>query len=181
MILNEDYFDDIEITDNDIDSSEEDSADATLKYDNPSDWFANEINGKYSAALFIPMNTDKQFNHTIYDNYNEWKWMVPYIQKRIGYIFTECGAEYYSPEQVILQDEISVYINGYEGCMFNDFHNYKIVSPVGIKEVIRRHRCICMPFFFNFPKTQAYRVVCKLIGCILKFMWNGKVSGYLES
>ena len=64
MILNEDYFDDIEITDNDIESPE-DSADATFKYDNPSDWFANEINGKYSAVLHIPINTDKNYNGTI--------------------------------------------------------------------------------------------------------------------
>ena len=65
MILNEDYFDDIEITDDDIYSSEEDSAVATFKYDNPSDWFTNEINGKYSAVLHIPMNTDKIYNGTI--------------------------------------------------------------------------------------------------------------------
>ena len=62
MILNEDYFDDIEITDNDIDSSEEDT---TFKYDNPADWFTNEIKGKYSAVLHIPINTDKHYNGTI--------------------------------------------------------------------------------------------------------------------
>ena len=65
MILNEDYFDDIEITDDDINSSEEDSANATFKYDDPSDWFNNEINGKYSAILFIPMNTDVKQKHNI--------------------------------------------------------------------------------------------------------------------
>ena len=65
MILNEDYFDDIEITDDDIESSKEDSADATLKYDNPTEWFANEINGKYSVIMYIPMNTDKNYNGTI--------------------------------------------------------------------------------------------------------------------
>ena len=64
MILNEDYFDDIEITDNDIDSSEY-SADATLKYDKPSDWFANEINGKYSASLYIPMSTDNNVDSNL--------------------------------------------------------------------------------------------------------------------
>ena len=65
MILNEDYFNDIEITDDDINSSEEDSANATFKYDEPSDWFNNEINGKYSAILFIPMNTDSKQKHEI--------------------------------------------------------------------------------------------------------------------
>ena len=64
MILNEDYFDDIEITDNDIDSSEY-SADATFKYATPEEWFANEIKGKYSAVLHIPINTDKNYNGTI--------------------------------------------------------------------------------------------------------------------
>ena len=65
MILNENYFDDIEITDNDIETSKEDSADVTLKYDKPSDWFANEIKGKYSASLYIPINTDKNYNGTL--------------------------------------------------------------------------------------------------------------------
>ena len=97
MILNENYFDDIEITDDDIESSE-DSANATFKYDEPSDWFNNEINGKYSAILFIPINTDGEEKYDIYYNYNKWKWIVPYIQKRLSYIFTEYGAEYYSPE-----------------------------------------------------------------------------------
>ena len=64
MILNEDYFDDIEITDKDIESPE-DSADAILKYDKPSDWFANEIKGKYFISLYIPINTDKNYNGTI--------------------------------------------------------------------------------------------------------------------
>ena len=65
MILNEDYFNDIEITDDNINSSEEDSANTTFKYDDPSDWFNNEINGKYSAILFIPMNTDSKQKHEI--------------------------------------------------------------------------------------------------------------------
>ena len=65
MILNEDYFDDIEITDDDIESSKEDSADVILKYATPEEWFANEINGKYSEILFIPMNTDSNYDGTL--------------------------------------------------------------------------------------------------------------------
>ena len=65
MILNEDYFEDIEITDDDIESSKEDSADVILKYATPEEWFANEIKGKYSAVLHIPINTDKNYNGTI--------------------------------------------------------------------------------------------------------------------
>ena len=89
--------------------------------------------------------------------------------------------EYYSPEQVILQDTVGIYKNCYEGCMFNDFHDYKIISKYTIDVVSRRNWFVYMPFFFNFPKTQSYRVVCKLISSIIKFMWGDKMSGYLES
>ena len=81
--------------------------------------------------------------------------MVPYIQKRLGYIFTECGAEYYSPEQVILEDTVYIftYGNDYELCEFNDFHDYKIISKSTVEEVSKRSWFIYMPVFFNFPKT----------------------------
>jgi hypothetical protein len=59
MILTEDYFDDIEITDDDIKSSVED----TIL--DPSDWFDNEIKGKYSAGLLFPINTDGEQKHRI--------------------------------------------------------------------------------------------------------------------
>ena len=105
---------------------------------------------------------------------------MPYIQKRLGYIFTEYGVEYYTPEQVILQDTTN-YKNCYEGCMFYDFRDYKIISKFTMDVVSKRSWFIYMPFFFNFPKTQSYRVVCKLIGIILKFLWSDKMSGYLKS
>ena len=108
--------------------------------------------------------------------------MVPYIQKRLGYIFTEYEVEYYSPEQVILEDTVYIFTYGkdYEGCVFNDFHDYKIISKTTIEEVSRRHWGIYMPVFFNFPKTQSYRVVCKLISIILKFLWKGKMFDYID-
>ena len=105
---------------------------------------------------------------------------MPYIQKRLYYLFTEYGVEYYSPEQVILQDFIHLYKIDYKGCMFHDFHEYKIISED--IEIDSQYRLfICMPVFFNFPKTQSYRVVCKLISSIIKFLWEGKISSYLES
>ena len=52
---------------------------------------------------------------------------MPYIQKRLYYFFTAYGAECYSPEQVILQDELYNYFKGYVGCVFKDFHEYKII------------------------------------------------------
>lgn len=106
--------------------------------------------------------------------------MVPYIQKRLYYIFTEYGAEYYSTGQVILEDLNINYKNGYKGCMFNDFHDYKIISKSNIKTLNYRSWYIYMPVFFNFPKTQSYRVVCKLISNIIKFLWEDKLSSYLE-
>ena len=105
---------------------------------------------------------------------------MPYIQKRLYYLFTAYGAEYYTPEQVILQDTTGIYKNCYEECVFHDFYDYKIISKFTFKEVSRRHWGIYMPVFFNFPKTQSYRVVCKLISSIIKFLWEGKMSGFME-
>ena len=101
---------------------------------------------------------------------------MPYIQKRLYYFFTAYGAECYSPEQVILQDELYNYFKGYVGCVFKDFHEYKIIS----EHPYKKYMYIYMPVFFNFPKTLSYRVVCKLISSILKFLWSDKMSGYLE-
>ena len=92
----------------------------------------------------------------------------------------EYGAEYYSPEQVILQDRVHLFGNGYKRCMFNDFHDYKIISKFTMDVVSQNHWCIYLPVFFNFPKTQSYRVVCKLISSIIKFLWDGKLSSYLS-
>ena len=78
---------------------------------------------------------------------------MPYIQKRLRYIFTEYGVEYYTPEQVILQNTTGIYKNDYEGCMFNDFHEYKIISKYTIDVVSQGRFFIYIPFFFNFPKT----------------------------
>ena len=78
---------------------------------------------------------------------------MPYIQKRLGYIFTEYGVEYYTPEQVILQDTTAIYKNGYEGCMFHDFRDYKIISKFTMDVVSKHSWFIYMPVFFNFPKT----------------------------
>ena len=92
----------------------------------------------------------------------------------------EYGAEYYSTEQVILQDRIHLFGNGYKRCMFNDFHDYKIISKFTMDVVSQNHWCIYLPVFFNFPKTQSYRVVCKLFSSIIKFLWEGKLSSYLS-
>ena len=80
---------------------------------------------------------------------------MPYIQKRLYYIFTEYGAEYYNPGQVILQDLIYHYNNSYKGCMFHDFHDYKIIyiSEDNIDIDSYHEFLIYMPVFFNFPKT----------------------------
>ena len=80
---------------------------------------------------------------------------MPYIQKRLGYIFTEYGVEYYNPGQVILQDMVYHSDNGYKGCMFRDFHDYKIISISGDTTDIDSYYefLIYMPVFFNFPKT----------------------------
>ena len=57
MILNEDYFDDIEITDDDINSSEDDVPSSYNKYATPEEWFA-DIKSRYTHRIEIPLKVN---------------------------------------------------------------------------------------------------------------------------
>ena len=57
MILNEDYFKDIEITDDDINSSEDDVPSSYNKYATPEEWFA-DMKSRYTHCIEILLNID---------------------------------------------------------------------------------------------------------------------------
>ena len=60
MILNEDYFKDIEITDDDIDSSENDVLSSYDKYATPEEWFAG-MKSRYTYCIEIPLSQEYQW------------------------------------------------------------------------------------------------------------------------
>ena len=75
MILNENYFDDIEITDDDIQSPEVDAPSSYDKYDNPEQMFA-DMKSKYAHCIDIPLM-----------HYCQRKWDLSLILKKLFYIF----------------------------------------------------------------------------------------------
>ena len=85
MIINEDYFDDIEITDKDIESSEDDVLSSYDKYDNPEQMF-KDMKSKYAHCIEIPLKRDIS-----------WKLKPNLIIKRLLYVFDTYGIEYSEP------------------------------------------------------------------------------------
>ena len=85
MILNEDYFDDLKLTDEDIESSEANASSSYNKYDNPEQMFI-DMKSKYAHCIEIPLMHDYQ-----------WTWNIQLILKRLFYIFDAYGMEYSEP------------------------------------------------------------------------------------
>ena len=57
MILNEDYFKDIEITDDDIESSDDIVISHNKEYATPEEWFA-DMKSRYTHCIEILLNLD---------------------------------------------------------------------------------------------------------------------------
>ena len=82
MRLNEDYFDDLNLTDEDIESSDGINDD---EYDNPEQMFM-DMKSKYAHCIEIPLRQKHQ-----------WKWNLSLILKRLFYIFDAYSIEYSEP------------------------------------------------------------------------------------
>ena len=82
MILTEDYFKDIEITDDDIESSDDIVISNNNEYATPEDWFM-DMKSKYTHCIEIPLMRDIQ-----------WKLNLKLIIKRLLYVFDTYGIEY---------------------------------------------------------------------------------------
>ena len=85
MILTEDYFKDIEITDDDIESSDDIVISHNNEYDNPEQMFM-DMKSKYAHCIEIPLMRDIQ-----------WKLKPNLIIKRLLYMFNAYGIEYSEP------------------------------------------------------------------------------------
>ena len=82
MILNEDYFKDIEITDDDIKSSESNASSSYDEYDNPEQMFI-DMKSKYAHCIEISLKRNCK-----------WKWDLSLILKRLFYVFDIYEMEY---------------------------------------------------------------------------------------
>ena len=85
MILNENYFDDLKLTDDDIVSSDDIAVSHNKKYDTTEEWFM-DMKSKYAHCIEIPLTQKHQ-----------WKWNLTLILKRLFYIFDAYEIEYSEP------------------------------------------------------------------------------------
>ena len=85
MRLNEDYFDELKLTDEDIESSDSIAISNNGEYDNPEQMFM-DMKSKYAHCIEMPLRQKHQ-----------WKWNLSLIQKRLFYIFDAYSIEYSEP------------------------------------------------------------------------------------
>ena len=82
MILNEDYFDDLKLTDEDIESPEAETSSSYDEYDNPEQMFI-DMKSKYAHCIEISLKRNCK-----------WKWDLSLILKRLFYVFDIYEMEY---------------------------------------------------------------------------------------
>ena len=82
MILNEDYFDDLKLTDDDIESPDDIAVSHNKEYDNPEQMFI-DMKSKYAHCIEISLKRNCK-----------WKWDLSLILKRLFYVFDIYEMEY---------------------------------------------------------------------------------------
>ena len=91
MILNENYFDDLKLTDDDIESSDNVNHN-TDGYANIEEYY-NAMSSKYSNYIVLGIKTDK---HILTDS-DLWNNKIPRMLKKLFYLFDLYGIEYSTP------------------------------------------------------------------------------------
>ena len=166
MILNENYFDDLKLTDEDIESSEDIAISNNNKYATPEEWFA-DIKSRYIHCIEIPLKRDVQ-----------WKVNPKLIIKRIFYVFDAYGIEYSEPtlqELIHLDDNLE---NGYSKCNFIDYNGYQFISSKHktIETVDNSSATISVIIFFNLPDNYSYKSACVFISSIINCLLNDSIK-----
>ena len=146
MILNESYFDDIEITDDDIKSSDSIAISHDNEYATPENYY-NTMSSKYSHYMVLGI----QANNLLTDS-DLWTDKIPHMLKKLFYLFDAYGIEYSKPVVTeppyrvrdIIDDKL-------ENCKFFDFYGYK--SFLEEENLEDDYEWVSVLLFFNLPKT----------------------------
>ena len=170
MRLNGDYFDDLKLTDADIESSDDVVNLNTDDYANEKEYY-NDMSSKYSHYIVINIDAD----HIITDS-ELWTDKVPHMLKKLFYLFDSYGIEYSKP--VVSQSDYFVekFIkNKFKGCKFFDFHGYKLITYYDIIKDIEENRdALSVLLFFNLPKLHSYTTACKFVGNMMRTLWRNE-------
>ena len=157
MILNEDYFKDIEITDDDINSSDDNYMlpnHNTDDYDyaNPEECY-KAMSSKYSHYIVLDIETETD---NVLTDSDLWNNKIPRMLKKLFYLFESYGIEYSEPV-VSEKDYYVSYLIQTElkDCKFFDLHEYKLITNHRILndalKTLKHDMGVLL--FFNPPKT----------------------------
>ena len=145
MRLNEDYFDDLDLTDDDIESSDNINHN-TDDYANIEEYY-NDMSSKYSHYIVLGIKTDE---HILTDS-ELWTNKIPRVLKKLFYLFDSYGIEYSTPVVTEPDYYVSHLIKTkLEDCKFFDFHGYKLLTTYDTLEGFHE---LSVLLFFNLPKT----------------------------
>ena len=150
MILNENYFDDIEITDDDIKSSDGNYIlpnHNTNNYANGKEYY-NAMSAKYSHYIVLGIKTDE---HILTDSYL-WTNKIPHMLKKLFYLFDTYEIEYSTPVVTEPPYRVRDLIDDkLENCKFFDFYGYK--SLLEEDNLEDDYKWVSVLLFFDLPKT----------------------------
>ena len=180
MILHEDYFKDLEITDDDIASSDSDAVfnSDEIYYDTPAEYY-NDMTSRYTHCLIFATPMSDFPMRTI-----NWSVEISQMYKKISYLFDAYGIEY---SQLTLVEPIaSIRLrNEFNNCNFIDFCGYKLITKYDSLEEFTKSPCakrslLNIVMFFNLPKLHSYKTACTFVGKIMKCLWNNKFIDQLS-
>ena len=144
MILNENYFNDLDLTDDDIESSDDNYSTDTDEYANTKEYY-NAMSSKYSHYIVLGI-TDEH----ILTDFKLWTNKIPCMLKKLFYVFDAYGIEYSKPVVTEPDYHVSHLIKTkLEDCKFFDFHEYKLFTTYDTLEDFHE---LSVLLFFNLPK-----------------------------
>ena len=168
MILNEDYFDDIEITDDDIESSDSIAISNNNEYATPEEWFA-DMKSRYTHCINI------HYMKNYFDNERQTRQAIEYILIRVKYMFDVYGIEY--SESTLQDSALNYFADSYKDCNFLDFYGLKLITRC---ESIDDEELKSLIIFFNLPVIRSYKSACVFSNNIMKCLWNSLYENRID-
>lgn len=175
MLLKEDYFRDLELTDNDIDVSDQIN-NVKQKYNTPKELIDHMLSEYSNCISFTITNDFKKFNIFEYDLM--WENVIPQLCKRLAYVLNVYGLK--CSEPVFLygtRTSMSFYWKTYHIMYFN---GYAMISPYKTKGNLTDN-FVHMNIYFNLPKITTYKAALVFIKCLLRYIWKTDDSRYFDS
>ena len=164
MLISEDYFNNIEITDDVVSSTEQsnDSENPELLFDSMLSNYTHCISIQVSSSTFIFHQKEKKL----------WQKIIPQTIKRLNMLLDTYGIEHSEP--LFIDDNVA-------RIMGSEASNYKIIDHNHFKiaissndELTKEHLTdsLSLTIYINLPKLSTYKQAYKFIYNILRNIWK---------